>query len=114
MDLASRFAIKDFYIIKDDTTPYYYAKIVNSSGVAIDLSGYTVYASMINHSTGVYKFTDVTCTVTDTANGYFEYHWQTGDIDTQGTYRMRFKISNGILTYTLPTSTVARVYVIKK
>jgi hypothetical protein len=86
--------IKKLIIKTNDLQPYYYAQVKDAAGAVVDITGVTIVATMrtfdgtvkINRqSTGI--------TISDAANGKFQYEWQSGETDTAGKYYIEFEIS---------------------
>lgn len=107
-------AIKTLYIKKNDLQPYYYGQVKDASGAVVDITGATVRVTMKNASTGTLKIDRGTTgiTVTDAANGKFQYAWQSGDTNTVGTYYIEFEVSPvGTGKFTVPANELATVIV---
>lgn len=79
------------YMTVGDLQPYYYAQIKDSSDNPVDLTGASVFFTMKN-TRGKVKVNLQAATVTDAANGYVEYRWQSGDTATAGRYLIEFKV----------------------
>lgn len=78
-----------------DLQPYIKVQVKDASGDPVDLSGATIKASMKSLEDGSIKFQEriTGVTITDAANGRFEYRWQSGDTDTTGKFKMEFEIT---------------------
>lgn len=77
----------------------------NASGVltAVDLSGLTVKFTMVDSSGGmVVAETPTGVTVTAAATGLVQYDFQSGDVDTAGTFYGWFTVYNGSEKDTYP------------
>jgi len=87
-------SIKTLFLKKNDLQPYYYAQAKDSDGNAISLSGATIYCTMKSLA-GTVKIDRQTTgiSITDAAEGEFEYRWQSGDTDTTGPYTIEFEIN---------------------
>ena len=106
--------LKDFYIKKNDLQPYYYAQVKDAAGAVVDITGATVRVTLKLAGASTLKIDRATTgiTVTDAANGKFQYAWQFGDTNTAGTYHIEFEISPvGTGKFTVPANGVARVIV---
>jgi len=106
-------SIKILHLKQHDLQPYYYAEAKDSDGNAITITGATIYCTMKAMS-GAIKINRQTTgvTITDGANGQFEYRWQSGDTDTVGRYKIEFEInpaSGG--KFTLPVDEQAVVHI---
>ena len=101
-------------IKKNDLQPAYPSQIKDSSDVAINLTGATIYCTMKNAADGTLKINrqNAGINISDAVNGKFEYRWQTGNTDTTGKYYIEFEInpaSGG--KFTVPTDQSAIVMV---
>jgi hypothetical protein len=106
--------ISKLILKKNDLQPYYYVQAKDYSDNPISLTGATIYCTMKSDS-GTVKINKQTAgiSITDAANGLFEYHWQAADTDTVGIYYIEFEIapiSGG--KFTLPTQPAAVVQII--
>ena len=85
------------YLTQYDLQPYYPANIIDSANAAIDLTGATIYCSMILASGGTAKInrrtTGIVIKNQTTNKGEFELQWQAGDTDTLGTFNIEFEIN---------------------
>lgn len=92
-----------FAIKKGDTRPYLRIGIIDSDSAVYDITGASAKFIMREKNSTTNKINS-TANITDEANGYVEYRWQTGDTDTIGLYIGEFQITEtdgGI--FTLPT-----------
>jgi len=106
-------SIKVLHLKENDLQPYYYATAKDSDGDAINVTGATIYCTMklMDGSVKIDRQT-TGITITDGANGQFEYRWQAGDTDTVGRYKIEFEInpaSGG--KFTLPADEQAIVHI---
>ncbi len=97
-------------ITKHDLQPYYLVTAVNSDNSVIDITGAIIYCTM-KAVDGTVKINRQTTgiTITDAANGEFEYRWESGDTDTVGEYWIEFEInpsSGG--KFTVPSTDVEK------
>ena len=85
---------KQLELKKNDLQPYYFGKVTDSFGSAVNITGKTIYCTMKNLSTGTLKINrqNSGISITDGLNGLFEYHWQAGDTDTVGKYTIEFEV----------------------
>src|SRR3990172_1642643 len=83
------------YMKRNDLQPYYYARAIESTGAAIDLTGATITFMMKNSDTGVIKINPTTTGVTVTAasSGLLHYQWASGNTNTTGTYAIEFEVT---------------------
>lgn len=109
-------AIKELKIIKNDLQPYYYLQVKDASGVVVNITGATIYCTLKLSGSSAIKINRQTTgiNITDATNGKFEYRWQAGDTDTQGSYNIEFEInpaSGGKFTLPGPGQGIAKVII---
>ena len=101
------------YMRRNDMQPYYYAKVLDADGNAINLTGASIVATMVNEDTKVAKFTNQACTLNaDPTTGKFYYAWGANDTDTVGKFDIEFQVtpaSGG--KFTVPPKGKARVVI---
>jgi hypothetical protein len=62
----------------------------DDDGDAIDLSGATITARLMDANTGMVRDADGTFTITDAAGGVFRWDLGTTDVGTAGTFQVQF------------------------
>ena len=85
-------AIRPLYLKRNDTQPYYFAQLVDSSNNPVDLTGASIVFTM-KLVDGPIKVNRQAATITNATNGEFEYRWSAGDTDTPGIYNIEFEIT---------------------
>lgn len=76
---------------KRTDTGYPITATLKANGVAVDLTGSTVYIALRNRQTGEIKVNESICTVTSAVNGQVSYSPLSTDVDTAGVYDVEFK-----------------------
>jgi hypothetical protein len=84
--------IKVFRMRRGDLQAYYYASVVDSDDVAVDLTGASAVFSMRSVD-GTLKIDRKAAVITAATSGYLEYRWASGDTDTAGEYYIEFEIT---------------------
>lgn len=99
--------------IKGDTTPFEY-QLKWDDNTPIDLTtATTVKITLRAYEATTNKVNDAACVVTDTLNGKVMYNWTSGDVDTAGMYKYKYKItyaSGKILT--VPSDDIMWMFII--
>jgi len=80
-----------FVISQGDTQPTLRRQLQDGDGNPINLTGATVRFYMQSKD-GTQLVNAGSCTITDVANGWIEYDWQSGDTDTAGFHRAEFEV----------------------
>jgi hypothetical protein len=98
---------------KNDLQPYYYAQLKDAADNPVDLTAAAIVCTM-RAADGTLKIDRQSAgiSITDAANGKFEYRWQSGDTDTAGKYFIEFEItpqSGG--KFTVPADSAAVVLI---
>lgn len=75
-----------------DTWPALVTTLEDSAG-PLDLT--TATGVTMRMASPTVSMTNLSCTITDAANGVVSYQWQAGDTDTPGTYKAEFAVSFG-------------------
>lgn len=101
---------RDFNLRVGDTGPYYYAQIVDQNGDAVDITGATVTFSM-RSMTGTAKVSGSAMEISTASSGEIEYRWDAADTDWAATFAVQIQMTLGGLTYSFPTSGVAKVII---
>jgi hypothetical protein len=105
----------DTVLIKhNQREPRLRARIVDSSGVAVNLSGAVgVTFSMRSGRDLTNKIASQPAVITDAPEGRIEYQWRAGDTDTLGNFNAEFLVNwgNGV-TEIFPTTGAIRVRII--
>lgn len=107
--------ISTLYIKRNDLQPYYYARVADSTGTAIDLSGATVRFTMKDVDSGVLKISPTTTgvTVTVAASGLVQYQWAAGNTGSIGIYAIEFEITPALGgKFTVPARGPALVVIV--
>jgi hypothetical protein len=76
---------------KRTDTGYPITATLKANGVAVDLTGSTVYITLRNRQTGDKKVNASVCAVTSAVNGQVSYSPVDADVDTAGVYDVEFK-----------------------
>jgi hypothetical protein len=97
-----------------DTLPPYYVTITDSSGVAVDLTGCTVTASMRADGNTLNAFTDAPAIIGIPTAGFFTFYFDATKTAKAGTYTIQFRITGPSGTFTIPTGTMAPVVIEEK
>jgi hypothetical protein len=85
---------KTLRLRQNDLQPYYRAKVEDSDGSAVDLTGASIVCTMKARGGSVkIDRQNAGINITGAAAGEFEYRWQAGDTDTVGPYDVEFEIS---------------------
>jgi hypothetical protein len=91
-------------LVADDYSPIYVGDtlktfapvfISKTTKAAIDLTGLTITMRMLNTDDGTVKVCSGTWTIDDATNGKAHYQYQSGDVDTAGTWDMQMKLTDG-------------------
>lgn len=95
-----------------DTQPFEY-QLKWDDGTAIDLRTATSVYFIMRVDEGTTDDVSAACIVTDAQNGKVAYNWASGDVDTGGMYKYRFKITfNTGKILTVPSGDVLWLYII--
>lgn len=84
----------DFYLKKNDTSPFIRIQCQDDGGNPVDLSGATAKFLMREVDSDTTKV-DSAATITDAANGKVQYEWSSSDTDTAGDFEAEFEITYG-------------------
>lgn len=97
-------ALANFFIRSRDRQPYIRAVLTDAAGAIINLTGATVAFVMVDTSNNS-EAVNAAATIIDAAAGVVEYHWASGDTDTNGLYLARWQVvfSSG-QTLTVPNN----------
>lgn len=98
---------------RNDLQPYYYAQVKDAAGNPVDLTAAAIVCTM-RATDGTLKIERQSAgiSITEAANGKFEYRWQSGDTDMAGKYFIEFEItpqSGGKFTVPADSSAVVLV-----
>ena len=89
--------ITPLYITQHDRRPYYYVRVRDAAGNAVDLTGYVIRCTMKLDGGSTAKIDRRTAgiTIADQVSdkGLFYLKWQAGDMDTVGTYNIEFELT---------------------
>lgn len=97
--MSCQSGLQKFEIKSNDTYPAIKGRLVEKDPdnpgqeVAVDLTGASVKFIMITDDNDRTIKVNSAGTITDEANGEFEYEWQVGDTDTAGNYLGEFEIT---------------------
>lgn len=103
--------IKTLHLTQFDLQPVYPVTVVNSSGIAIDITGSTIRTTMRleNSTTIAINRSTAGITLTDATAGAFTYQWQAGDTDSTGLYDIEFETTPAAGgKFTLPNPTLSQ------
>lgn len=110
--------IEPLKITLNDEQTYYNGQAVDSDGVAVSLVGASGVVTMrtVDGLTTKINRQSTGLSITDAANGLFEYRWQTsdGDTDTAGQYYIEFEFTpptGGKFTVPMPFQGKAEVHI---
>lgn len=89
---------------KGDRLPKLRARLTDSAGTALNLSGGSVVFRMRPRAGGALKVDDEVATVVDATAGTVEYAWGASDTDTAGMFDAEFAVTLSGLVETVPSS----------
>jgi hypothetical protein len=93
----------------DDTAPSLVGTITNKDGTAFNLTGFTVRLALRGAQDGRLKV-DAPAVVTSSTGGLVRYDWSVGDLDTPGSYEVRWRVLNtagGAVEHSDPVNTLS-------
>jgi hypothetical protein len=95
-----------------DTQPFEY-QLKWDDGTAIDLRTATGVKFMMYEDGATTATVDAACVITDAENGKVTYNFATGDVDTGGMYKYRYKITfSTTKILSVPSNDVLWLYII--
>ena len=98
-----------FQIKQGDRLPYLNATLVDSDGVAVNLTGASANFLMRNEAGTV--VVNASASVVSAAAGTVRYIWAAGDTATVGEYNAEFEITSDGLKRTFPSAGYLRIKV---
>ena len=104
------------YIKRHDLQPYYKARIVDSSGDAVDLTGSSIQATFANviDGTVVFSIDNSRININSASGGIFECQWTGSDTAIAGRYCIEFSITpNTGGKFTVPAKENALVIILE-
>jgi len=98
--------------ILGDTQPFEY-ELKWDDGTAIDLRTAASVYFIMRIDDGTADDVNAACTITDAQNGKVAYSWTSGDVDTGGMYKYRYKITyTSGKTLTVPSNDILWLYIV--